>query len=42
MYKKTRPIYIMLPVRDSLQIYKHTQTVSKGMEKDIPCKLKQS
>ena len=27
----------MLPTRDLLQSQRHTQTESKGMEKDIPC-----
>ena len=31
----------MLPMRDSLQGKRHTQTESKGMEKDISCKWKQ-
>ena len=30
----------MLPTRDSLQLQRHTQTESKGMEKDVPCKWK--
>ena len=34
MDKKTRPIP-MLPIRDPLQVKRHTQTESKGMEKDI-------
>ena len=28
----------MLPTRDSLQIQRHTETESEGMEKGIPCK----
>jgi len=28
----------MLPTRDSLQIHRHTETESEGMEKGIPCK----
>ena len=39
MDKKTRPIY-MLPLRDPPQIERYTQTKSKGIEKDIPCKWK--
>ena len=34
MDKKTRPLHI-LPMRDSVQVKRHTQTKSKGMEKDI-------
>ena len=34
MDKKIRSIH-MLPTRDSFQIKRHTQTKSKGMEKDI-------
>ena len=34
MYRRTRPLH-MLPTRGSLQMEKHTQTESKGMEKDI-------
>ena len=30
----------MLPTRDSSQHYRHKQTESKGMEKDITCKGK--
>ena len=30
----------MLPIRDSLQIQRHTQDESEGMEKGIPCKWK--
>ena len=30
----------MLPTRDSLPILKNTETESKWMEKDIPCKQK--
>ena len=37
--KKTRP-FNMLPTRDSLQGKRHTQTESKGIEKDISCKWK--
>jgi len=39
MDTKTRPIY-MLPKRCPLQTYRHIQTESKRMEKDIPCKWK--
>ena len=39
MDRKIRPIYI-LPTRDSLQIYRHVQTESEGMENGIPCKWK--
>ena len=39
MDTKTRPIY-MLPPEDPLQTYRHTQTESKRMEKDIPCEWK--
>ena len=39
MDKKTRPIY-MLPPRYPPQIERHTQTKSKGVEKDISCKWK--
>ena len=31
----------MLSMRDSLQIYGHTQTEGERMEKIIPCKWKQ-
>ena len=34
MNKKTRPLH-MLPIKDSLQIKRHTQTERNGMEKDI-------
>ena len=30
----------MLPTRDSLKTLGHTETESKGIEKDIPCKQK--
>ena len=36
---KTRPVYI-IPTRDSLQMQRHIQTESEGMEKGIPCKQK--
>ena len=36
---KTRPVY-MLSRRDPLQIQRHKQTESKGMEKGIPCNWK--
>ena len=39
MDTKTRPVY-MLSTRDPLQTYRHIQTKSEGMEKDIPCKRK--
>ena len=39
MDKKIRPIYI-LPPRDPSQIERYTKTKSKGVEKDISCKLK--
>ena len=38
-FKKPRPVY-MLPTRDSLQIWRNTQTESEGMEKVILCKQK--
>ena len=31
----------MLPTRDSLQIYRYTQTENEGMGKGIPCKRNQ-
>ena len=34
MNKKRRPLH-MLPIRDSLQIKRHTQTIRRGIEKDI-------
>ena len=34
MDKKTRPLQ-MLPTRDSLQIKRHSQTNTKGMENDM-------
>ena len=34
MDTKIRPVY-MLPVRDPLQTWRHTQTESEGTEKDI-------
>lgn len=37
MSEKTKCIHI-LPIRDSLQTYRHMQTESKGMEKYIPYK----
>ena len=39
--KKTRPLH-MLPTGDPLQIERYTQTESKGMEKDILYKWKQT
>ena len=39
MDKKTRLIHT-LPTRDPLQVERHTQIESKGMEKDISCKWK--
>ena len=30
----------MLPARDSLQLYEHTQVQSEGVEKYIPCNWK--
>ena len=39
MDKKTRPIYMLLPI-DPPQIERYTQTKSKGLEKDISCKWK--
>ena len=39
MDKKTGSIYI-LSIRNLLQIERHRQTESKGMEKDISCKWK--
>ena len=39
MDKKTRPIYMPSP-RHPPQNKRYTQTKSKGMEKDIPCKWK--
>ena len=38
MDKKARPTY-MLSIREPLQNEGYTQTKSKGMEKDISCKL---
>ena len=35
----TRPFY-MLPIRDSFQGKRHTQTESEGIEIDISCKQK--
>ena len=31
----------MPPTRDSVQMERHTQSESEGMEKDIACKLRQ-
>ena len=39
MDTKIRPLYI-LSTRDPLQTYRHIQTESEGLEKDIPCKWK--
>ena len=39
MDTKTTLIY-MLPIRDPLQTYRHIQTESKRMERDIPCEWK--
>ena len=39
MDTKTRPVY-MLYKRHPLQSSGHIQTVSEGMERDIPCKWK--
>ena len=39
MDTKTKPVY-MLSTRDPLQTYRHGQTESGGMKKDIPCKRK--
>ena len=41
MDTKTRPIYV-LSTTDPLQTYRNIQTESEGMEKDIPCKSKES
>ena len=38
MGKKARPTYT-LSIREPLQNEGYTQTTSKGMEKDISCKL---
>ena len=39
MDTKTRPLH-MLSTRDPPQNKGHIQTESKGLEKDIPCKLR--
>ena len=39
MDTETRPIYILSTI-DPLQTYRHVQTESEGMEKDLPCKWK--
>ena len=39
MDKETRPTYIP-SIRDPLQIERHTQIGSKGMEEDILCRKK--
>ena len=39
-WKRKPDPYIRLPTKDSLQIKTHTQTQSKGIEKDISCKWK--
>ena len=39
MDTETRPVY-MLSTRDPLQIQRHIQTESEGMEEGIPCKWK--